>query len=99
MDNTAWGMRLEAFEEVFTDIGIPATEIQLEVYSQAYMKKANMWFSLYNAAGSARVDGFYQRWANADGTRALCWVDTPFYLMGRIIRKWEEEKLGGILAI
>lgn len=69
MDNTTWGMRPEAFEQVTTDLEIPATDIQLDVLSQEDMKKASRWFSISNAPGSAGVDGFYQRWVYADGTR------------------------------
>ena len=69
VDNTAWGMRPEAFAQVLADLGVSAGDIQLDAFSQANMKKADRWFSLYyTAPGSAGVDGFYQKWADEDGT-------------------------------
>lgn len=53
VDNITWGMRPEAFEQVLADLGIAASDIQLDTFSQADMKKADRWFSLYNAPGSA----------------------------------------------
>ena len=70
----------------------------MDVFSQADMKKATRWFSLYNAPGSAGTDGFYQRWINLDGSKAFCWINGPFHLMGRIIAKLKEEKVDGVLV-
>ena len=57
VDNTAWGMKPEAFSQVLDDLGL---HIQLDVFSPEDMKKADRWYSMYNAPRSAGVDGFYQ---------------------------------------
>ena len=97
VDNTAWGLKPKAFSQVLADLGLQASDIQLDVFSQADMRKAERWYSLYNAPGSAGVDGFLQRWAKADGEKAFCWINGPFHLMGRIIAKLKEERADGVL--
>ena len=97
IDNTAWGLKQLAFQQVLKELGVSAEVLQLDVFSQADMAKAPRWFSLYNAPGSAGVDGFLQRWTNPDGSRAFCWINGPFHLMGRILAKLREERVDGIL--
>ena len=97
IDNTAWGLKQQAFEFVLEGLGLQPADIQLDVFSQDDMKKAPRWYSLYNAPGSAGVDGFMQRWTNKDGSKAFCWINGPFHLMGRILAKVKEEEANGVL--
>ena len=98
IDNTAWGLKPRAFELTLKELGLKPDDIQLDVFSQDDMKKAQRWYSLYHAPGSAGVDGFLQRWVNEDGTKAFCWINGPFHLMGRILAKVKEERADGVLV-
>ena len=51
IDNSAWGLKDEAYAQVLRDLGLEAADLQLDVFSKAEMKKASRWFSLYNAPG------------------------------------------------
>ena len=98
-DNTAWGIADWAFRQIVTDLGVDPVTIQLDPFAQPEFHRAPRWFSLFNAPGSAGVDGFLQPWRLRDGSRpALCWVNGPFHMMGKVLRKVIAEKADCIIV-
>ena len=99
VDNTAWSLAPWAFEQVLADLGVSPQDIRLDPFSQAEFDKSHTgrWFSLFDAPGSAGVDGFLQKWREPDGARPFCFVNGPFNLMARVIQKIVYEQVDCIL--
>ena len=98
VDNSAWGMNEWAFAWVLEQLGVAASSIDLDPFSQEEFAKAPRWFSQFLAPGSAGVDGFLQRWRTVDGRRAFCFVNGPFQLMGRVLAKLTRERVDCVLV-
>ena len=99
VDNTAWGIADWAFQQIITDLGVDPTHLQLDPFAQPEFHRAPRWFSLFRAPGSAGVDGFLQPWRMASGSRpTLCWVNGPFHMMGKVIRKIVAERADCVLV-
>ena len=97
VDNTSWGVDDRAVNQVLADLEVDRSQIQLDPFSEDCFKQAERYFSLYAHPTSAGVDGFSQKWLNPDGTKAFCWVNGPFSMMGQVLRKIKEEQANCIL--
>ena len=98
VDNSAWGMKEWAFAWFLEQLGVAASSIDLDPFSQEEFAKAPRWFSQFLAPGSAGVDGFLQRWRTVDGRRAFCFVNGPFQLMGKVLAKLTRERVDYVLV-
>lgn len=100
VDNTAWALAPWAFAQVLSDLGVAPQDIRLDPFSQAEFDKSHTgrWFSLFDAPGSAGVDGFLQRWREQDGTKPFCFVNGPFNLMAKVVQKIVYEQVDCILV-
>ena len=97
-DNTAWGLADWAFNQIITDLQVDPADIQLDPFAQPEFHRAARWFSLFNTVGSSGVDGFSQKWRMADGSKPkLCWVNGPFHMIGRVLRKVAAERVDCIV--
>ena len=98
-DNTAWGIADWAYNQIVTDLAVDPSDIQLDPFAQPEFHRAPRWFSLFNTVGSAGVDGFSQKWRLADGSKPkLCWVNGPFHMMGKVLRKVIAEKVDCVVV-
>ena len=98
-DNSAWGLRDVYFNQILTAFGLTRNDIELDPFSQAEFAKAERWYSLYSAPGSAGVDGFLMPWVKADGTKAFCFVNGPYGKLCKIIGKIALERTSCILVV
>ena len=98
VDNSAWGLKAWAFAWILEQLGVSASGIDLDPFSQEEFAKAPRWFSQFLAPGSAGVDGFLQRWQTAYGRRAFCFVNGPFQLMGKVLAKLTRERADCVLV-
>ena len=96
-DEGAVGLKPKYYFKLLEDLSVDQSRVQLDPFSQKEFAKAPRWFSKYSAPGSAGVDGFLMPWTNEDGTKAFCFVNGQFKLMGQIIRKIEWEQTDCIL--
>ena len=98
-DNSAWGLRDIYFEQILTAFGLTRSDIELDPFSQAEFAKAERWYSLYSAPGSAGVDGFLMPWVNLDGSKAFCFVNGPYGKLSRVLRKIALERTNCVLVV
>ena len=96
-DEGAIGLKDKYFVRLLEELAVPRSRIQLDPFSQREFAKAQRWFSKFSAPGSSGVDGFILPWENADGTKAFCFVNGPYSLMGEILRKITWERTDCIL--
>lgn len=96
-DNSAWGLRDVYFDQILQGFGMARQDIELDPFSQKEFAKAERWYSLYSAPGSAGVDGFLMPWTKADGAKAFCFVNGPYGKLNLILEKIAQEKADCIL--
>ena len=98
-DESAISLAPWAFTQILEALSVPPSALQLDPFADAESARAPRWYSLYLAPGSAGVDGFLQRWINAQGDKPLMtWVHGPWHLMGKIIQKSSQERTDCILV-
>ena len=95
-DMVQWSLRQDVYESLWSEPCLAGRRPNLDAFAdEATTKVPGRFYSARWSPNSLGVDALAQKWeapVSSDGSAPLLYINPPFELMGRVVRKLREEQ-------
>ncbi|GIL93327.1 hypothetical protein Vretimale_19753 [Volvox reticuliferus] len=94
-DLTQWQLRAEVFDSLWMEPCLGGRQPTVDAFADERSTKLPKFYSPTWSPNSAGIDAFAQPWGGPD---QLLYINPPFQLMGRVVRKIRDEQANCVLV-